>query len=166
MTERQFKKNQQGKRAEEIFGVRITQDYIFRARDLGGKWPVSDYYVEVDNDDNPLYFIVQVKSSTRGYNKSNNLKISVTKKKANQLVSYMAPTFVAGVDIEKEIVYVTPLYKERASGISVISDSFILSVSDKSSSKENLNKLLQEIKQFWNDTNTKTVKRNFISKLS
>jgi hypothetical protein len=158
-------KNQDGKRAEEIFGVRITQDYFFRARDLGEKWPVSDYYVEVENNDEPLYFIVQVKSSTRGYDTKKNLKIAVTKKKVNQLASYQAPTYVAGVDVEKEVVYLTPLYKKKNTGISKISDKFTLSKEDKSTSKKNLNKLLQEIKQFWMATNTKTIKRNFKSTL-
>lgn len=157
--------NQQGKRAEEIFGVRITQDYVFRARDLGEKWPVSDYYVEVDNDDEPLYFIVQVKSSRRGYDGNGNLRIQVTNRKVNQLATYKAPTFVAGVDIEREVVHLIPLYRKRRAGISSVSDRITLSVSDKKTSRKNLNKLLREIRSFWKATNTGKIKRRFKGKL-
>ncbi len=157
--------NEQGKRAEEIFGVRITQDYIFRARDLGGKWPVSDYYVEINNDDEPFYFIVQIKSSRRGYDTSKNLKIAVSKKKINQFSNYNAPTYLAGVDMEKEIVYLTPTYKKMNTGVSKISSSIFLDAYNKVKSLKHLKILEKEIKRFWKQTNTKTIKRNFKSSL-
>lgn len=157
--------NQQGKRAEDIFSVRITQDYIFRARDLGAKWPVSDYYVEIDNEEEPLSFIVQVKSSSRGYNAKGNFRISVSRESANQLASYRAPTFIAGVDIEKEMVYLSPLYRKRATGISTLSTIFALSERDQETSRINLQNLRSEIKKFWNDTNAKIIKENFKSTL-
>lgn len=160
-----MKTNQDGKRAEEIFGVRITQDYIFRARDLGEKWPVSDYYVEVDNNDEPSFFIVQVKSSNRGYDRNGNLKISASRKKLNQLVTSNAPTFIAGVDIPNEKVYLTPLYKKRNVGLYKISDVFVLDVTDKQTSKRNLKKLRREIKRYWRQTNTKSIKKIFQTNL-
>lgn len=153
--------NEQGQRAEEIFGIRITQDYLFRARDLGAKWPVSDFYVEINDDNAPFYFIVQVKSSSRGYYKNKNLKISISKKKINQLSNYYAPTYLAGIDIEKEIVYLTPAYKINQTGISKISSNFILTAADKTLSLKNLKSLKNEIQTFWKQTNTKSKKRFF-----
>lgn len=160
-----MKKNQQGKRAEEIFGVRITQDYIFRACALGEKWPVSDYYVEVDNDDEPFFFIAQVKSSSRGYDWDGNLKISATREKLNQLATSNAPTFIAGVDIAQEKVYLRPYYKKKNVGLYKISDNIVLDVNDKPTSKQNLKKLMREVKRYWRQTNTSSVKRNFNTNL-
>lgn len=157
--------NEQGKRAEEIFGVRITQGYLFRARDLGEKWPVSDYYVEINDDDEPYYFIVQVKSSRRGYDTNGDFKISVTKSKINQFSNYAAPTFLAGVNVENELVYLTAITKKKRTGVSKISLDFILNAADKPTSLQNLKRLKREIKRFWKATNTKAIKRNFKSSL-
>lgn len=156
-------KNDQGQRAEEIFGVRITQDYFFRARDLGAKWPVSDYYVELNDDDNPIHFIVQIKSTSKPINRNNNIPISITKKKVNQLSNYNAPTFLAGVDVPNEIVYLIPIYKRHKKAISKISGAFVLNANDKKASLKNLKLLKTEVKRFWRGTNTKSQKRVFQS---
>lgn len=157
--------NEQGQRAEEIFGVRITQDYFFRARDLGGKWPVSDYYVEVNDDNNPFHFIVQVKSTSKPLNRNNNLPISISRKKVNQLSNYDAPTFLAGVDVPNETVYLIPIYKRQSAAISKISGTFILNANDKKTSLKNLKLLETEVKRFWRNTDTKSKKRSFKTSL-
>ena len=157
--------NDQGQRAEEIFGVRITQDYFFRARDLGAKWPVSDYYVEINDDDNPFHFVVQIKSTAQALNRNNNLPISISQKKVNQLSNYNAPTFLAGVDVTNETVYLVPIYKRQGAAISKISGTFVLSPNDKKTSFKNLKLLESEVKRFWRNTNTKKNKRNFKSTL-
>lgn len=157
--------NAQGQRAEEIFGVRITQDYVFRARDLGAKWPVSDYYVEINNDDRPLHFIVQIKSTNQPLNRNNNLAIQVSKNKINQLSNYNAPTYLAGVDITNEIVYLIPMYRRKKTGISKISSSFVLSKEDLERSLINLELLQAEIIRFWRSTDTIRRKRKFNSVL-
>lgn len=155
--------NDQGERAEEIFGVRITQDHLFRAKDLGAKWPISDYYVEINDDNNPLHFIVQVKSTRMGINRNNNLPVSVSLRKLVQLSNYYAPTFLAGVDVTNETVYLFPIYRRQRIGISRIPGRFVLSANDKQGSLANLRLLMREVRIFWTNTNAKRNKRTFQS---
>lgn len=155
--------NAQGQRAEEIFGVRITQDYLFRARDLGAKWPVSDYYVEINDDNNPLYFIVQIKSTIRSLSSKNKLPISVSKRKLNQFSNYNAPTFLAGVNIQNETVYMIPIYRRQPVTLYSIPTTFVLSANNKTLSFSNLKLLEKEVRSFWWQTYSRTDKRNFKS---
>jgi len=145
--------NEQGDLGETIFKLAISRDYVFRPRDLGEKWPVSDFYVELTTSVQKLYFIVQVKSSRRGYS-NGRLRITAPKAKINALKNYNAPTYLAGVDVSNERVYLVPVNKSLRQNISTLDTSFELTPG-------NLRLLARDVRNYWRGSNMQQYKRNY-----
>jgi len=152
------KKNEIGEIGEKIFNLVISRDLIFRASPLGEKWPTSDFYIELIGPKEHFYFIVQVKSTDEGINGANKLKINSPKDKLHKLNEYYCPTYIAGVDVKTEKVYLFPINTKKRKGVSGIPISHELdSVKRK--------KLFEDVKSFWSGTNVKTYKSKFKHKL-
>jgi hypothetical protein len=145
---------QQGAFGESLFEVAITRGYLFRPQHLGGNWPTSDFYVELNGLNEKLFFIVQVKSSIRGYDKNGNLRIQVPKSKLNQLRNYFAPTYLAGVDIPGEKVYLTAINFVATKDVNKISTTFEVN-------EQTLKTLYQEVQHFWLHSGLKTYKEQY-----
>lgn len=146
--------NEIGELGEGIFNVAISRDYIFRPRHLGEKWPSSDFYVELVGLKEHFFFIVQVKSTTQGLDKSGNLKVKANRKKIHELNAYYCPTYLAGVDIKTEEVYLIAINKNKRKDISKLPTKFKLDV-------KNRKLLYEEVKSFWENTNIKKYKNTF-----
>jgi len=146
--------NDIGDLGENIFSVVISRDYTFRARHLGEKWPTSDFYVELIGPNENFYFVVQIKSTKQGLNKSGNLKVTVPKKKLHKLNLYYCPTFLAGVDVITEKVYLIPINTKRQKGISSLSTKFELDT-------PNRTKLFDDVKAFWLGTKLNSYKSKY-----
>jgi len=150
--------NETGDLGESIFNLVISRDKIFRPRHLGEKWPTSDFYVELIGLKKHYFFIVQVKSTSRGYDAQGNLRIQASKKKLHKLNSYYCPTYLAGVDTDTEDVFMTAINKNKRKSISKMPVKFKL---DQNSRKE----LFDEIIEFWENSKLDTYKRQFKHKL-
>ena len=147
-------RNEIGELGEGIFNVAISRDYIFRPRHLGEKWPSSDFYVELVGLKEHFFFIVQVKSTTLGLDKSGNLNVKAPKMKLHELNSYFCPTYLAGIDIKTESVYLIPINKNKRKGISKMSTNFILN-------SLNRKLLFDDVKSFWENSGLKKYKNQF-----
>lgn len=134
-----------------MFQVAITRGYMFRPQHLGGNWPTSDFYVELNGLDERLFFIVQVKSSIRGYDRGGNLRIQVPKSKVIQLRNYFAPTYLAGVDIPGEKVCLTAINFVATKDVTKISSTFEVN-------EQTLKLLYGEVQHFWQQSGLKTYK--------
>lgn len=148
--------NDQGDLGETIFNLALSRYTLFRPRHLGEKWPTSDFFVELNGLDEKLFFIAQIKSSSTGINTKKRLRITAPKDKLNMLSKYYAPTFLAGIDIKKEKVYLTPITKEVTKGISSLTTTFVVN-------KTNSKKLHAEVKRFWKKSGLLDYKRKFIN---
>jgi hypothetical protein len=105
-----------GNRGESIFEVRITDPYgpskepLFRPYHLGEKFPTLDYLVELVGlpAARVAYFFAQVKATTQGITKKPplRLRISVSQSDIDRMLIYPGPTYVFGIDSEKEQAYV------------------------------------------------------------
>ncbi len=146
--------NEQGVLGETIFNVAISRGYLFRPKALGEKWPVSDFYVELINFAKHYHFFVQVKSSARGLDADGNLPISVDKHKVERLSQYHAPTYVAGVDVVNERVFMAGVNKPPYNSISKLPTTFELV-------DENLAVLFNEVKSFWDSLGMEVHKSTF-----
>ena len=74
--------------------MRSRRTPLFKLVHLGEKYPLADFYVEVNNSARTrAFFFIQVKSTT-----TNHPHFSVDGKKLTKLLGYGAPTFVALVD--------------------------------------------------------------------
>ena len=146
--------NEIGDLGEAVFNVEMTRDYIFRPRHLGEKWPVSDFYVELIGPKEHFFFIVQIKSTTQGLDKSGNLKIQATQKKITELNAYFCPTYLAGVDVKTESVYLIAINEDSQNAISKLPTVFKLD-------SKNKRLLFDDVKSFWENTNLRNYKDNF-----
>lgn len=154
--------NDIGNRGENIFNVRITQDFLFRPSFLGEKWPAGDHYIEINDDLKPYPFIVQTKTTTTGYLQNGNLKAKVPNNKLTKLMNIPIPTFVAGVDEDKEMVFLCPSY-HNVTFPSIPTNKIILDVSNKPQSLVNLQKLKDDIINYWENSGIINYKQNYIS---
>jgi len=146
--------NEVGDLGEAIFNVEISRDYNLRPRHLGEKWPSSDFYIELIGPKEHFFFIVQVKSTSRGLDKKGNLKVKMTKKKLRELNAYYCPTYLAGVDVNTNAVYLIAVNKDKRKDVSKLPTKFILD-------KSNRTKLFDDVKSFWENTDMKDYKQNF-----
>jgi hypothetical protein len=150
--------NDIGEKGELIFNLNISRDYNFRARHLGEKWPTSDFYIELIGPKEHFYFIVQVKATDKGVNSVNKLKVNIPKDKLHKLNEYYCPTYIAGVDVKTEKVYLFPINTKKHKSISGIPISFELDTAKRK-------KLFEDVKSFWTGTNVKIYKSKFKHKL-
>ena len=150
--------NEQGVLGETIFNVAISRGYLFRPKALGEKWPVSDFYVELIDFAKHYHFFVQVKSSARGLDADGNLPILIDKNKVERLSQYHAPTYVAGVDVVDERVFLMGINKPPHSSISKLPTTFELV-------DENLAVLFSEVEGFWDSSGIEAHKSTFDYKL-
>lgn len=146
--------NEIGDLGEAIFNVEISRDYIFRPRHLGEKWPSSDFYVELVGLKEHFFFIVQVKSTSQGLDKRGNLKVKANKKKLKELNSYYCPTYLAGVDVRTDSVYLIPVNKNKRKDLNKLPTKFKLDTS-------NRKLLFDDVKTFWENTDLDTYKNTF-----
>lgn len=92
-----------GERGQNAFYLMMTEfcgrpEPFFRPRFLGDKFPTFDYLVELV-DHPSCFFFVSVKATILGYTKQENrLRVQVSQVDIDRMVSYPAPTYLAGVD--------------------------------------------------------------------
>lgn len=153
-----------GERGENIFRTRITQYGIFSAYFLGEKAPVEDILLEINDEKTPYSCLIQIKSTERGYDKKKKLKVKVPKKKFEALLNRPLPTYVAGVDLNNEIVFITPAFKDSDRTTSMKTNKK-LDFNDQITTKKTLDELKNDIVNYWNKINILTVKSKYNSQL-
>lgn len=153
-----------GDRGENVFRTRITQFGVFSAYFLGEKAPIEDIFLEINDSNAPYSCLVQIKSTEKGYNPKGNLRVNVPPKKFQALINRPLPTYVAGVDLNKEIVFISPAFNsnDRHSSMSVKNK---LDFKDPATTRNTLDELKNDIIMYWNNTNVFSVKSTYISKL-
>lgn len=131
---------------------------------MGEKAPIVDFLLEILDENTPYYFMVQVKSTTQGYQKNGDLKASVDENKMKKLLERHMPTYVAGVDVNKEKVYLCPAFDPNTK-YSSIPTTHCLSLSAKKNSQKLLNQLKDDVINFWNTVKVLDSKTKFKSSL-
>lgn len=156
--------NAMGARGESIFKIRITEHYLFTGDFLGDKFPIVDFLLEVNEPTGTYPFFVQVKSTEKGYDANGNLQIKVPKNKYRALQRKPFPTYVAGVDVNKEIVYLCSAFQKNKT-ISSMPTRHCLKFSRKKRTLCTLQLLKQDVIDYWDGLYTKVNKDTFRSKL-
>src|SRR5947209_3953474 len=118
-----------GKRGEKIFSVLITKfcggKPLFDETFLGEKHEAKDFLVNlVDSTSGDAYFFVQIKATSAGYfgkGSDRKLRVRVTKQDVAKLKKVSAPTYVVGIDVEKECGFMMSITAATSGGISGIS---------------------------------------------
>lgn len=122
-----------------------TSQPLFRPTHIGEKYPAVDFLVDLlgPNDSSRGFFFVQVKGTTSGKPSARRLTIDVSKDRFNTLVGITAPTYLIGVDLVAEGVYVVAANRPRRARVSSITKAF--SLNEESVRVE----LYREVLGFW-----------------
>lgn len=153
-----------GDRGESIFMTRITQWNYFKVYFLGEKAPIVDFLLEILDIATPYYFLVQVKGTTLGYQQGGNLKANVDNDKMIKLLNRTLPTYVAGVDVNDEKVYLCPAF-EPALRYPSIPTRHKLEFADSNASRATLNLIKEDVINFWQHSNMGQYKSQYHSLL-
>ena len=121
---------------------------------LGAKWPSSDFYVELRDGTDTMFFIVQVKSTSQPIDRHGFLPAQASLKKLRELNKYCCPTYVAAVDVNTEEVYMVAVNGTISSPISKFSTTFKLD-------SANRKKLYKDVETFWKGSGMKAYKNSF-----
>ena len=97
--------NRIGSLGESYFQVAMLNYKMFRPAFLGEKWPVSDYFVEIEDAGERYFFIVQVKATAAKHVAGRGISLLMNHESLSQLASYGAPTYVAIVDVNDGKVF-------------------------------------------------------------
>jgi len=112
---------------------------------LGEKWPRFDYFVELVGPwkkQRPFFF-VQVKATQAGYTRRDGrLKAKIDTSHARQLLGFLAPVYVAGVDEPGEAVYIIAAVGRRVGGLPSMHAGFEVN-------RANRRLLWTEVRDFW-----------------
>ena len=99
---------------------------LFRANGWGGKYPVVDFIVDcLDSEEKACgFFYVQTKSTASCRSSSSrSLRIDCRLSKYNALVGLPVPTYIAGVDVWTEEVYLVAAHTSRKRRLSSMARS-------------------------------------------
>lgn len=153
--------NALGGLGENIFAVLISNftnlpSPLFKPAFLGEKWPTADFYVEVEGNRNPKpYFLVQVKTTRSGYNRTKRrLYVSVARDKLRRLARIPAPTYLVAIYQPLQRGYILAIRSPSTPGISSVPLRFSLTPS-------NLRRLRQEVIDFWQNNSAKPAASRF-----
>jgi hypothetical protein len=138
-----------GQRGEWLFSLLMTEfdsnaGPIFKAQFLGDKWQYVDFIVELVGAGSYIpYFFVQVKTTRQGYTKKDKrLKVKVEKESIIGIASYLAPTYIAGIDEIQKVGYLVSANGENLTSLSSLSTKFPIN-------KQNREILWDEVNNFW-----------------
>ena len=141
--------NRIGTRGESIFLTRILEGTIIDdAFFLGEKAEAVDFLCQIYDNQNIYSFKIQVKATTLGYNrKTSNLKIKVNINTITTLKIDILPTYVAGVDINDEKVYLWGIFNQNQR-ISSFPTNYKLELHGPNNSNV-LNRLKEDVLNYW-----------------
>jgi len=144
MVAAQIDNNAIGDRGELIFQLCVTSFHgkqpLFRPRDLGQKWPIADFVIELEGKPG-FFFLVQVKTTRKPITPKNRLPVKLGKKLVGLLIESPVPTYLVAVhEPSRETFVVAP---RRLKNITNIATTFRLN-----DPKVRLN-LHREVDSFW-----------------
>lgn len=158
--------NDIGDRGESIFATRISVGYEFKVYFMGEKAPIGDFILEINDENTPYECMVQVKGTTKGYNVGDGrLKAKVEAEKLQKLLNRPLPTYVAGVDVIKEIVYLAPVFTADHDYTATIPVTHKLALNDPAASQATITALKQDIISYWTQVAQSYPKSSFNTSL-
>ena len=155
-----------GSEGEMMASAIIQIGEIFRVQLLGGNVEAFDLYAEINDKEHPFPFLIQVKTTDMD-NRYNQYGIvtPVADYKLKWLVDRPIPTYVAGFDLRKLKMYLSPAFNTNISfqyGIPVTNE---LRLTNRGYSLRVLRRLKKDIWAYWTSLNASSFKHGFISQL-
>lgn len=159
-----------GNRGEMIASNRLMEGGLFYVECIGGKTPTFDLLCTIapqNVGEKPYQFLVQVKSSEKSdlyTHRNNRIKTPVTTSDLQALIDYPLPTYVTGVDIKAEKVYIAAAFDRTLRYGSSIPTGYCLQHNSPSNAS-NLNNLKSDVITFWKGVNIDNYKPTYHTSL-
>ena len=155
---------------EMTVSIRLLEFGLFNVYLLGGKVPAFDLLAELipqNAQEKPYQFLIQAKSTdiAHPYTKiDRRLKTPVPDKKYQALIDRPLPTYVAGVDLNTADVYLVPAFDRAKSFRNSLPTGFkLIGKPKKDSNKRKLQRLKDDIVQYWQHLNIDNYKPHYNS---
>lgn len=151
---------------ENIVALRLSKYGIFKVYFLGEKAPIEDFILEILDEAHPYHCLIQVKAvgQDKKYNKKGYMRTPIQYSKLKKLIERPLPTYVAGADIEDEVIFIAPAFNKN-NKYSTIPPILKIDNVDKARSKNDLERLRDDIINYWVQSKTPSFKKNYISTL-
>lgn len=157
-------KNDIGESGEKLVAFVLCYFPFFRVYFLDGKAPIEDFMGEINDEATPYQFLVQVKATTEGTNGVGNLKAQLEESKRLALINRPIPTYLAGVDLNKQEVYFCPVF-EKSVKYGVIPAKHVIKVTDLTNWATEMENLKQDVIDYWQQSGALPFKPTYKSKL-
>lgn len=155
--------NWKGDSGEDTAKAILGSFPIFRIVFMGEKNPVTDFYVEIANDkERPYPFLVQVKTTTSELDKEGRLCVAVPHDKYVALCQRPVPTYVGGVDLNTDTLYIRPAF-DAAEHVSFIEPQMVLSKKDKLDCGKKLLAIQRDVINYWENLKAREYKKSYKS---
>ena len=158
-----------GDNGERYAAIRLTQGQLFDVIELGGKTPAFDLLCRINDKQKPYQFLVQVKAIDTApiYTKKLPVRIKtpVPDKKYKPFQLRPLPTYVAGVDNTTGDVFISAAFRAANNYRNNIPTTYKLSQSDKFASLANLQRLKNDVIDYWDGLDIRVYKPAFNSAL-
>lgn len=158
-----------GDNGERFAAIRLTQGQLFDVITIGAKALALDLLCRINDENKPYQFLVQVKATETipTYTKKTpyRIKTPVPTQNYKTLQKLPLPTYVAGVDNNKGDVFIAPAFELEDNYAGSIPTTYVLSQSNLTASLNNLNKLKQDVIDYWDGLSIQDYKSFFISAL-
>lgn len=150
-----------GGAGENLTALRLEKDGYFKVYFLGEKAPIEDFLLEILDETHPYHCLLQVKTTSIKdcYLQNGNIMTPIPEEKLKKLVSRPLPTYVVGVDLEEEIVYMASAFDYNKKYPS-IPTYFKLDNHNKDLRIDNLKKLRDDIIRYWEESSVNDFKNN------
>ena len=158
-----------GDNGERNAAIRLTQGQLFDVIELGGKTPAFDLLCRINDAQKPYQFLVQVKATETVPIYTAKLpvriKTPVPDKKYKPLQLRPLPTYVAGVDNTTGDVFIAAAFQSANNYRNDMPTTYKLSQSDKAASLANLQRLKNDVIDYWDGLGIQAYKPTFNSAL-
>ena len=156
-----------GDNGERFAAIRLTQGQLFDVIELGGKTPAFDLLCRINDTQKPYQFLVQVKARETApiYTKEHPVRIKtpVPDRKYKSLQLRPLPTYVAGVDNTNGDVFIAAAFGTTNNYKNSIPITYKLSLSDKAASLAALQRMKNDVINYWDGLDIQTYKSAFNS---
>lgn len=159
--------NNIGERGENLVRLRLLKYNIFNVYFLGDKAPIVDILLEINDKRKPYLGLAQIKSTEQEncYTENGRMKTPVPKEKLLSLINRPLPTYVIGADLNNEIIHIAPAF-DKTINYSSIPPNLVLDNKYPEQYKANLEKLCNDITNYWDNMQVMPYKTSYQSSLT
>lgn len=155
--------NWKGASGEDTAKAILGSFPIFRIVFMGEKYPVTDFYGEIAYDkEKPYPFLVQVKTTTSELDEQGRLDVAVPHEKYESLCKRPIPTYVGGVDLNNDSLYIRPAF-DASEHVNFIEPQMVLSKKDIKDCGEKLLAIARDVINYWDNPCHQQYKQSYKS---